>query len=60
MCVSDKDKEILTIEISRENDKIILLSCYNRPLTGDSQNLSAYLQNKIIGKSVPEKKIRGF
>ena len=27
LCVSDKDKEILTIEISRENDKNILLSC---------------------------------
>ena len=31
LCVSDKDKEILTIEISRKNDKNILLSCYYRP-----------------------------
>ena len=51
-----QDKEILTIEISRENDKNILLSCY-RPPNGDSENLSTFLQNKIIEKSVSEKKI---
>ena len=31
LCVSEKDKEILTIEISRKNDKNILLSCCYRP-----------------------------
>ena len=35
LCVSDKDKEIFTIEISREIDKNILLSCYNRPSNGE-------------------------
>ena len=54
--VADKDKEILSIEISRENDKNILLSfCYRLP-SGDSENLSTFLQNKIIEKSVSEKK----
>ena len=40
--VSDKDKEILTIEISRENYKNILLSCCYRPPNGDSENLSTF------------------
>ena len=57
LCVSDKDKEILTIEISRENDKNILLSCCYRPPSGDSENLSTFLQNNIIEKSVSEKKL---
>ena len=57
LCVSDKHKEILTIEISRENDKNILLSCCYRPPNGDRENLSTFLQNNIIEKSVSEKKI---
>ena len=57
LCVSDKDKEILTIEISRENYKNILLSCCYRPPNGDSENLSGFLQNKIIETSVSEKKL---
>ena len=57
LCVSDKDKEILTIEFSRENDKNILLSCCYRPPNGDSENQSKFLQNHIIEKSVSEKKI---
>ena len=57
LCVSDRDKEILTIEISRGNDKNILLSCCYRPPNGDSENLSGFSQNKIIEKSVSEKKI---
>ena len=57
LCVSDKDKEILTIEISRKNDKNTLLSCCYRPPSGDSENLSTLLQNNIIEKSVLEKKI---
>ena len=56
LCVSDKDKEILTIKISRENDKNILLICCCRPPNGDSENLSPFLQNNIIEKSVSEKK----
>ena len=50
-------KEILTIEISRGNYKNIILSCCCRPPIGDSENLSAFLQNKTIKKSVSEKKI---
>ena len=57
LCVSDKDQEILTIEISRENDKNILLSCCYRPPNGDSENLSTFLQNNIIEKSLSEKKL---
>ena len=57
LCVSDKDKEILAIEISRENDKNILLSCCYRPPNGDSKTLTTFLQNSIIEKSVSEKKI---
>ena len=54
--VSGKDKEIFITEISRENDKNILLSCCYRPPNGDSENLSTFLQNHIIEKSVSEKK----
>ena len=57
LCVSEKDKDILTIEISRENDKNILLSCCYRSPYGESENLSTFLQNNIIEKSVSEKKI---
>ena len=57
LCVSDKDKEILTIQVSRENDKNILLICCYRPPNGDSQNLSTFLQNNIIEKSLSEKKL---
>ena len=56
LCISGKDKEILTIEISRESDENIPLSCCHKPPSGDSENLSAFLQNKIIEKSVSEKK----
>ena len=45
LCVSDKDKEILTIEISKGNAKNILLSCCYRPHNDDSENLSGILQN---------------
>ena len=57
LCASDKDKEILTIEISRENDKSIPLCCCYRLPNGDSEKLSAFLQDKIIEKSVAEMKI---
>ena len=56
LCVFDKDKEILAIEISKENDKNILLSCCCRSPNGDNENLSTFLQNYIIEKSVSEKK----
>ena len=54
ICVSDKDKEIFTIKISGENDKNILLNCCYRSPNYDSENLSAFSQNKITGKSIPE------
>ena len=57
LCVPNKDKEIVTIEISRENDKNILLSCCYRPPSGDSESLNTFLQKKIIEKSVSEKKM---
>ena len=41
--LTGKDKEILTIGISRENDKNVLLSCCYRPPNGDSENLSGFL-----------------
>ena len=58
LCVSDKDKEILTIEISKENVENVLrrsTNCFRSP-NGDSENPSAFLQCKIIEKSVSEKK----
>ena len=58
LCVSDKDKEILTIEISKENVGNVLRmspSCFRSP-NGDSENPSAFLQCKIIEKPVSEKK----
>ena len=45
LCVSDIDKEILAIDIGY------------RPLDGDNENLNGFLQNKMIEKSVSEKKI---
>ena len=57
LCVSNNDKEIISTEISRENDKNILLSFCCRPPNSDSENLSTFLQNNIIEKSVSEKKI---
>ena len=56
LCVSDKDKEILATEISKEIDKNILLSCCCRPPNGDCDNLITVLQ-KNHKKSVSEKKI---
>ena len=62
LCVSDKEKEILTIEISRKNDENILLSCCYGPPSGDSENLSAFLQNhgKICFRKENELHNRGF
>ena len=41
--VSDKDKEILTIEIISKESKNMLLSCCYRPPKGVTENLTAYL-----------------
>ena len=56
LLISDKDKEIPAIEISRKNDKNRLLSCCYRPPNSDSENVRVFLQNKIIEKSLSEKK----
>ena len=37
VCASDKDKEILTFDISSENDKNIVLSYCYRPPNGYSE-----------------------
>ena len=50
-------KEIIAIEISRENDKNIFLSCCYRLRNDNSENISVFLQNKIIETFVLEKKI---
>ena len=50
-------KEILAIEISRENDKNIFLSCCYKLPNDNSENISVFLQNKIIETFVLEKKI---
>ena len=50
LCASDKDKEILTIDKYRHR------SCCYRPPNGDSENVRVFLQNRIIDKSVSEKK----
>ena len=57
LCVSDKDQEIIAIEIRGKMIKNILLGCCYRPANSDSENLSGFLQNKIIEKSVSERKI---
>ena len=49
LCVSDIDKKILAIWISRDIGY--------RPPDGDNENLNGFLQNKMIEKSVSEKKI---
>ncbi|XP_065654575.1 uncharacterized protein LOC136081205 [Hydra vulgaris] len=56
LCVSDGDGEILTIEIINERTKNILISCCYRPPDGVSENLSMFLQQKVIAKGNNEKK----
>ena len=43
LSISDKDKEILTIEIISKESKNMLLSCCYRPPKGITENLTAYL-----------------
>ena len=45
------------LKFQGENDKNILLSRCYRPSNAESENLSRFLQNKIIEKSVSEKKV---
>ena len=56
LSVSDGDKEIVTVEFLNKDSKNILLSCCNRPPAGDSENLSMFLKNELIEKSILEKK----
>ena len=55
LSVSDWDKEIVTIEITNNQTKNILLSCCYRPPDGVSENLSMFLQ-QIIKKRINDKK----
>ena len=57
MSVYDKDKEVPTFGIARENEKNFILNCCYRPYSGDSENLSLFLQNTAIEKYLLEKKI---
>ncbi|XP_065639761.1 uncharacterized protein LOC136072559 [Hydra vulgaris] len=57
MCVSDGDKEIVTIEILNNKKNNILLSCCYRSPDGASENLSFFLQQNIIHKGSKENKI---
>ncbi|XP_065639635.1 uncharacterized protein LOC136072356 [Hydra vulgaris] len=61
LCVSDGDKEIVTIEIlnnksEKLKSKSILLSCCYRPPGGASENLSLYLKHNVFHKGNKEKK----
>ena len=57
LSVSDGDGEILTIEIINERTKNILVSCCYRPPDGVSENLSMFLQQKVIAKGNKKKKL---
>ena len=49
LSVSDEDKEALTTEVPKENDKNIFRCCY-RPPSSDREDLSMFLQNSAIVK----------
>jgi hypothetical protein len=56
LCVSDKDKEIATIELIINKEKNILISCCYRPPDGACENFSCYLQNNIFHAGNNEQK----
>ena len=49
LSITDKDKEILAIEIIIKESKNMLLSCCYRPPTGITENLTAYLSSIFLG-----------
>ncbi|XP_065684402.1 putative uncharacterized protein DDB_G0289263 [Hydra vulgaris] len=56
MSVSDENKKILTIEIINKKSKNLLISCCYRPPTGRTEDLSNFLQKKILEKTNLENK----
>ena len=54
---SEKNEKVFTIELAKENDKDIIQSRFYRSVSGESENLSLFLQNIIIQKSFLDKKI---
>ena len=53
--LSDKDKEILTLKLQGKIFKKIILSCCFSLPSGNSKNVSRFLQKKIREKSLSEK-----
>ena len=57
LSISDKDKEILTIEVISKEGKNMLISCCYRPPKGITENLTAYLASIFQGVQNEKKKI---
>ena len=57
LSVSDKNTEILTIEIINKETKNILLSCVYKPPTGDNEVLSTFLLRSIEDSKYERKKL---
>ena len=57
LSISDKDKEMLTIEIISKESKNMLISCCYRPPKGITENLPAYLASIFQGVQNEKKKI---
>ena len=57
LSISDKDKEILTIEIISKESKNMFISCCYRPPKGITENLTAYLASIFQGVRNEKKKI---
>ena len=56
LSISDKDKEILTIEIISKESKNVLSSCCYRPPKGITENLTAYLYSTFQGAQNQKRK----
>ena len=56
LSISDKDKEVLTIETFNKESKNMLLSCCHRPPKGITENLTAYLASIFQGVQNGKKK----
>ena len=57
LSISDKDKEISTIEIISKESKNMLISCCYRPPKGITENLTAYLASIFQGAQNEKKNI---
>ena len=57
LSISDKDKEILTIEITSKESKNMSISCCYRPPKGITENVTAYLASIFQGVQNEKKKI---